>query len=84
VPNGEASWFEFAVSLLSRAEAMGFDLKCRAKDIIPVKSSHFSQPAKRPHCVVLDNSKIQRELGISFAPWDEYIDDFLRAIETAR
>ena len=84
VPNGEASWFEFAVSLLSRAEAMGFDLKCRAKDIIPVKSSHFSQPAKRPHCVVLDNSKIKRELGISFAPWDEYIDDFLRAIEAAR
>ena len=84
VPNGEASWFEFAVSLLSRAEAMGFDLKCRAKDIIPVKSSHLSQLAKRPHCVVLDNSKIQRELGISFAPWDEYIDEFLQAIEVAR
>ena len=77
VPNGEASWFEFAVSLLSRAEAMGFDLKCRAKDIIPVKSSYLSQLAKRPHCVVLDNSKIQRALGTSFADWDTYIDDFL-------
>ena len=30
VPNGAASWFEFAVRLLSRAEALGFDLKCKA------------------------------------------------------
>jgi dTDP-4-dehydrorhamnose reductase len=77
VPNGEASRFEFAVSVLSRAEAMGFDLKCRAKDVIPVKSSHLVQPAKRPSRVVLDNRKIQRELGISFAPWDSCIDGFL-------
>ena len=77
VPNGAASWFEFAVRLLSRAEAMGFDLKCTARDIIPVKSSGLSQPAKRPARVVLDNSKIQRALGTSFAPWDSYIDGFL-------
>ena len=77
VPNGEASWFEFAVHLLSRAEALGFDLKCKARDVIPVKSSHFSQPAKRPARVVLDNSKIQRALGTNFARWDTYIDDFL-------
>ena len=77
VPNGAASWFEFAVRLLSRAEAMGFDLKCTARDVIPVKSSDLSQPAKRPARVVLDNSKIQRALGTSFAQWDSYIDDFL-------
>ena len=78
VPNGAASWFEFAVSLLSRAEAMGFDLKCKARDVIPVKSSNLSQLAKRPARVVLDNSKIQRALGTSFAPWDSYIDGFLQ------
>ena len=77
VPNGAASWFEFAVRLLSRADAMGFDLKCTARDVIPVKSSDLSQPAKRPARVVLDNSKIQRALGTSFAQWDSYIDDFL-------
>jgi dTDP-4-dehydrorhamnose reductase len=77
VPNGAASWFEFAVRLLSRAEAMGFDLKCKARDVIPVKSSDLSQPAKRPARVILDNSKIQRALGISLAQWDSYIDGFL-------
>jgi len=80
VPNGTASWFEFAVRLLSRAEAMGFDLKCKAKDVIPIKSSHLSQPAKRPQRVVLDNQKIQQALGIRFAPWDAYIDDFLEQL----
>jgi dTDP-4-dehydrorhamnose reductase len=78
VPNGAASWFEFAVRLLSRAEAMGFDLKCKARDVIPIKSSNLSQPAKRPTRVVLDNRKIQRALGTSFAPWDSYIDGFLK------
>ena len=80
VPNGMASWFEFAVRLLSRAEAMGFDLKCKAKDVIPIKSSHLFQPAKRPQRVVLDNQKIQQALGIRFAPWDAYIDDFLEQL----
>ncbi len=80
VPNGAASWFEFAVRLLSRAEAMGFDLKCKAKDVIPIKSSHLSQSAKRPQRVVLDNQKIQQALGIRFAPWDSYIDDFLEQL----
>ena len=80
VPNGAASWFEFSIRLLSRAEAMGFDLKCKAKDVIPIKSSHLSQPAKRPQRVVLDNQKIQQALGIRFAPWDAYIDDFLEQL----
>jgi dTDP-4-dehydrorhamnose reductase len=80
VPNGAASWFQFAVRLLSRAEALGFDLKCKAKDVIPIKSSDLSQLAKRPQRVVLNNQKIQQVLGIRFAPWDAYIDDFLEQV----
>lgn len=80
VPNGAASWFEFAVRLLSRAEAMGFGLKCKAKDVIPIQSSCLSQPAKRPQRVVLDNRKIQQALGIRFARWDAYIDGFLEQL----
>ncbi|MDC3298718.1 NAD(P)-dependent oxidoreductase [bacterium] len=77
VPTGEASWFDFAVCLLSRAQELGFDLKCGAKDVVPIKSSDLSHKARRPTRAVLDNSKIQRELGISFAAWDSYIDGFL-------
>ena len=80
VPNGTASWFEFSIRLLSQAEAMGFDLKCKAKDVIPIKSSHLSQLAKRPQRVVLDNQKIQQALGTRFALWDAYIDDFLEQL----
>lgn len=80
VPNGEASWFDFAVRLLSRADALGFDLKCKAENVMPIKSSYLNQSAKRPPRAVLDNSKIQRELGISFAAWDSYIDGFLEQL----
>lgn len=80
VPNGEASWFEFAVRLLSRADALGFDLRCRAEDVMPINSSDLFQKAKRPSRAILDNRKIQRELGISFAAWDSYIDGFLEQL----
>ena len=80
VPDGEASWFDFAVCLLSRADALGYDLKCKAKDVMPIKSSYLNQPAKRPRSVVLNNQKIQQELGIKFAPWDAYIDGFLEQL----
>jgi dTDP-4-dehydrorhamnose reductase len=80
VPNGKASWFDFAVHLLSRAEALGFDLKCKAKDVIPIKSLDLFQPAKRPQRVVLDNQKIQQALGIRFAPWNAYVDELLEQL----
>ena len=80
VPNGAASWFEFAVCLLSRAEFKGFDLRCKAKDVIPIKSLHLSQAAERPQRVVLNNQKIQQTLGIRFSQWDAYIDDFLERL----
>ena len=80
VPNGAASWFEFAGRLLSRADALGFDFKCKAKNVIPVTSSYLPHSAKRPLRVILDNRKIQRELAIRFAPWDAYIDDFLKKL----
>lgn len=80
VPIGEASWFDFAVCLLSRAEELGFDLKCGAKGVMPINSSSLSQRAKRPSRAVLDNSKIQQELGTKFAPWGMYVDDFLEQL----
>jgi dTDP-4-dehydrorhamnose reductase len=80
VPSGEASWFDFAFRLLSRAEELGFDLKCRAKDVMPINSSSLPQKAIRPSRVVLDNSKIQRELGMTFAAWDFYIDGYLEQL----
>ena len=80
MPNGAASWFEFSVRLLSRAETMGFELKCKAKDVVPIKSSRLFQAAKRPPYVILDNRKIKQELGIRFAPWEAYIDDFLKQL----
>jgi dTDP-4-dehydrorhamnose reductase len=78
VPNGNTSWFEFAVYILKQAEFLGFKLRCRAENVIPVKSKHLSQPAKRPPRVLLDNRKIQLNHGIKFAPWQACADHFVK------
>jgi len=77
-PNAVASSVEFSVRLLSRAEVMGFDLKCKAKDVIPAMTSLLPQTAKWPPRVVLDNREVQQKLGIRFSPWGIYIDLFLK------
>lgn len=81
VPNGSSSWFEFAKFLLDHAEKVGFKLKCKSKDVIPLKTSQISQLAKRPKKVILANEKIQKFLGTEFADWQFGAEKFIRQIK---
>jgi dTDP-4-dehydrorhamnose reductase len=37
--------------------------------VIPVSSGEFAAKAKRPRNSVLDNSRLQRELGVALDDW---------------
>jgi len=58
---GEASWFEFA-SEIKRLTGSG----CQ---IIPIPSSGFPTPAKRPSYSLLDKSKIKKDYGLLIPDW---------------
>jgi dTDP-4-dehydrorhamnose reductase len=78
VPNGCASWFEFAAYLLAGAEKAGIELKCKSKDLIPVSTSQINQLAPRPSKVILANDKIQGLIGTEFADWRVGADKFIQ------
>ena len=51
---GVASWYDFAVAIHEEALALG--LLSRPVSVVPIQSSEYPTPARRPHMSVLDKS----------------------------
>lgn len=70
--HGQVSWFGFASAILARA---GHD--CR---LIPIPSSDYPAPAKRPAYSVLDNTKFQQTFGLAMPDWRESLEQCLEML----
>ena len=58
---GQVSWYGFASAIL---EASGLD-----STVIPIPSSEYQAPAKRPTFSALDNRRFQETFGLSMPDW---------------
>lgn len=58
---GQVSWYGFACAIL---EASG-----ESCDLIPIPSSEYPAPARRPAFSVLDNSRFQQTFGLAMPDW---------------
>jgi len=58
---GQVSWYGFACAIL---EASGEEC-----DLIPIPSSEYPAPARRPAFSVLDNSRFQQTFGLAMPDW---------------
>jgi dTDP-4-dehydrorhamnose reductase len=59
---GQTSWFDFAAAIL---EASGSHC-----ELVPIPSSEYRSPARRPAYSVLDNSKLAATFGIALPEWE--------------
>jgi dTDP-4-dehydrorhamnose reductase len=66
--NGATTWFDFAVNIVQNARRLK---EVRVSEIVPISTSEYPTPAKRPMNSVLDCSKIRGEFGIAPKPWKE-------------
>jgi dTDP-4-dehydrorhamnose reductase len=64
---GVASWYDFASEILANAGALGFPL--RAKQIVPIPTTDFPLPARRPSYSVLSKVKIRQILDYPIPHW---------------
>lgn len=78
--SGVASWYDFAVAIMDDSVAIG--LLDRPVDIIPIPSSAYPTPAKRPHYSVLDKSDTIEALGYAPPHWRASLRDVLEAIKS--
>lgn len=68
---GETSWFGFAQAI---AELGGFSTR-----LLPIPSSDYPTPARRPANSRLDNGKLERTFGIRLPDWREALELCLQA-----
>lgn len=71
---GETSWFGFA-------QAIGEQLKAQGKpcaNLLPIASSEYPTPARRPLNSRLDCSRLQREWNVSQPDWHQALIDCLK------
>jgi dTDP-4-dehydrorhamnose reductase len=78
--SGVASWYDFAVAIMEDAITIG--LLDQTIDIIPIPSSAYPTPAKRPHYSVLDKSDTIEALGYAPPHWRASLRDVLEAIKS--
>lgn len=77
---GAASWYDFAVAIQEEALAAG--LLDRAVPVVPIPSSAFPTPARRPHYSVLDKSSTFDALGGPTPHWRNNLRILISEIST--
>jgi dTDP-4-dehydrorhamnose reductase len=72
--SGSTSWFGFAqaiVAISARSEEL------KLKRLLPVPSSDYPTPAKRPLNSVLSNNKLQETFGFRLGDWQHELEELL-------
>jgi dTDP-4-dehydrorhamnose reductase len=77
--SGAASWYDFAVAIQEEALAIG--LLDRAVPVLPIATSDYPTPARRPHYSVLDKSSTIALLGAAPPHWRANLRTMLKDIK---
>jgi len=77
--SGVASWYDFAVAIFEEAKQRGFPLKVQR--VIPITTSEYPTPAKRPTYSVLSCRKISAVLNTYPPHWREGLRQMLKSVK---
>jgi len=66
---GETSWHGYACFVLDHARQAGIELKATTENVLPVPTSAFPLPARRPLNSRLDTSKLQTTFDLHLPLW---------------
>ena len=79
-PAGETTWFQYAKHVIAQAQQAQSAIKIKATEILPIPTSAYPTPARRPHNSRLDTRKLQAAFGLSLPPWQRGVDRMLAEI----
>lgn len=71
---GSTTWCGFARAIFARA---GRQLGRRSPEVVPIATSDYPTPAKRPRNSVLSNQQLQATFGVRLARWEEALDEVI-------
>jgi dTDP-4-dehydrorhamnose reductase len=73
--SGITSWYDFAVAIFEEAEALGFPLKL--KRVVPITTSEYPTPTRRPAYSALACQKISSVLDAPIPQWRQGLRQML-------
>ena len=77
---GETTWFDYAAYVLAQAKLRKPDLKLAVKEFLPVATTEFPTPAKRPLNSRLNCSHLEQALQLKLPAWQTGVDQLLSKI----
>ncbi len=80
VAKGETSWHSYAAFVLDFARAAGIGIKAAPDAILPIPTSAFPTPAKRPHNSRLATDKLEKTFNLTLPPWQTGVTRMLTEI----
>jgi dTDP-4-dehydrorhamnose reductase len=72
---GQTTWCGFAQAIIEEARAFE---PLRVQEVVPIPTTAYPTPAKRPAYAVLDCTKAQAVFGITPRPWRESLHDCMQ------
>ncbi|HEA20202.1 hypothetical protein LCGC14_0738570 [marine sediment metagenome] len=73
---GVASWYDFAVAIFDIGK-----IKCK---VLPIKTSEYPTPARRPAFSVMDTSKIKNVLGLKIPYWRDSVSKAIQILKNSQ
>ncbi len=80
VAGGETNWFEYAKQVLVLAQRSSIAIKIIAKEVVPVPTSAFPTPARRPQNSRLNTGKLETAFELNLPPWQRGVERMLAEI----
>lgn len=80
VAGGETTWHAYASFVLDFARRAGIELKAAPEAVVPIPTSAFPTPAKRPHNSRLDTQKLQNTFGLQLPHWQAGVARMLEEV----
>ncbi|HEX7892053.1 MAG TPA: dTDP-4-dehydrorhamnose reductase [Ramlibacter sp.] len=77
---GETNWHGYARFVLQAAQRHGDILKAGPEQVLPVPSSAYPTPARRPHNSRLDTSRLRDAFGLALPPWEQGVARMIQEI----
>lgn len=80
VASGETSWHSYAQFVISEAIRLGAVLRATPDRIVPIATSEYPLPAKRPANSRLANGKLQRTFNMVLPAWEFHVQRMIREL----
>ena len=79
---GQTTWHGFAVAIFAHAAARG--LLARAPRVLPIGSTEYPTPARRPAYSCLDTAGLRRDFGVELPAWEQGLAGVMDALAAPR